>query len=425
MFDHYILKHTSRQLHTLVRLWSLDHPDRIRFDNIPDFSDLSYGQAIVPHADEILGKSRCCIFSLAGDFAYSLLSDSAQSDRKEISEWALIGPLRFDTPVFFQHSLSFQQIGVRERPSDYEEWLKTVPICSLKDLLSLLLLILNAGQPDDGSRTYITENQLLLTNCVNPEALNSISRQLARISFEHLEDGIVHNPWNHEARQALCIEHGDVEGLRKVLQEDYTGRLGTLAHTQLRQAIDMGIVTITIASRAAIRGGLHAETSFYLSDISIQNMEKCIDVETVKQIYNAAQFRYAELVRDLKKELPDDRPEMENEHISRCKDYIYTHLHGVLTVAEIADAIGLNANYLSTLFRRTCGVSLKEYILRRKIDLARNLLTYSNYSLTDIACYLGFSSPCHLSREFHRFAGQTPAKYRKMYAPEDFIKESL
>lgn len=421
MLDRYVCNYTADFLHTLIRIWSTAHPDSVRMDHIVDFSDMPFGPAAQEHAPDLLGERSCCIFSLAGDFAYCILV--SRNDSPE--EWALLGPLRFDAPVFFQHSLGFCQIGIHDRPEHYDDWLKSVPVCHLEDLISCLMLLLNAGQNEADPRRRITREQILVANCINPEKLDNVRREFAKTSFEQLEEGIVHNPWNHELRQTLCIEHGDVEGLRKVLQENFTGRFGTLARSPLRQAIDIGIVTITVASRAAIRGGLHAETAFYLSDISIQNMEKCSDVETVEQIYNDAQFHYAELVRDLKKELPEGNPKDENEHIAHCKDYIYTHLHGVLTVSEIADAIGLNASYLSSLFRKTCGVSLKEYILRRKIDLAKNLLIYSSYSLPDIAGYLGFSSQCHLIREFRRFTGQTPARYRKLYTPEDFIRDSL
>lgn len=240
-----------------------------------------------------------------------------------------------------------------------------------------------------------------------------------------MENGFAHNPYNHEVRECACVRRGDVEGLRRVLSEAYPGRYGKLSEDPIRQAINLGIVAITLTSRAAIDGGLHYETSFYLSDVFIQQMEACHDIITIESLYRNAELQYAQLVHELLVQKEGNMPVKENRHISHCKDYIFAHLHEKLTVQKIADAIGLEANYLSALFRKCENVSLKQFILHEKIELAKNLLAYSDYSYIHIATSLGFSSQSHMGAEFKKVIGMTPRAYRIANSEDDFVKESM
>lgn len=73
-----------------------------------------------------------------------------------------------------------------------------------------------------------------------------------------------HNPYDQEMREFGSIENGDLIQLEKSLQEDYDGTIGTLAKDPLRNLKNLGIVLVTLASRAAIRGGLSPEISIFL-----------------------------------------------------------------------------------------------------------------------------------------------------------------
>ena len=77
-------------------------------------------------------------------------------------------------------------------------------------------------------------------------------------------------------------------------------------------------------------------------------------------------------------------------------------------------------NFLTSLFHREEGISLYQYILAQKIDLAKNLLIYSDYSYIDIANYLGFTSQSHLGACFKAATGMTLREYRNRYKKETF-----
>lgn len=263
----------------------------------------------------------------------------------------------------------------------------------------------------------------------NQQVYTSLATSYYQQVFENRENEFVHNPYNHELRESAAIERGDEEELRMILTENFAGRYGNLSDDPLRNEINMGIVTITLASRAAIRGGMRYEEAFTLSDICIQQMEKCSDPQTVKQVYREAEYQYAHLVHEIKikerKEAGENfagkLPEVPNRHIEHCKDYIFTHLHGKLTVREIADSIGLEPNYLSALFHKCEKITLKQYIMREKINLVQKTLMYSPNTFTEIATYFGFSSQSHMGAEFKKITGMTPRQYRELYQKEDFL----
>lgn len=242
------------------------------------------------------------------------------------------------------------------------------------------------------------------------------------------ENDFVHNPYNHELREDEAIRHGDEEELRLILAEDFPGRFGVLAENPLRAEINLGIVNVTTASRAAIEGGLRYEKAYTLSDICIQQMEKCQTPEEVRKLYNDVKLQYARLVheaRESRENTPEEggssETDLTNWNVERCKDYICAHLHGKITVIEIAHAIGLDPNYLSSLFCKCEKITIKHYIMKEKIKLVQKALVHSSSSYADIAIYFGFSSQSHMGAELKKLTGLTPRQYRERYSKEDFL----
>ena len=104
-----------------------------------------------------------------------------------------------------------------------------------------------------------------------------------------------------------------------------------------------------------------------------------------------------------------------SKHINACKEYIYAHIKERITIKDLADALGVSASYLSRLFKKETGVSVSAYIRNRKIDMAKNLLRFSNDSMIEIANRLSFSSQSHFIQQFREVVGMTPKKYRDTY----------
>ena len=254
---------------------------------------------------------------------------------------------------------------------------------------------------------------------------NDVRKRYSELIFHNQEYQNAHNSYEAELREMESIENGDIERLEACWKamgarlDNGSVFFGTLAKDWSRNVKNLCIAVITLASRAAIRGGLEPEEAFSLCDCYVQELEECGDDGLLGQLALRAERHFAELVRDLRNGSPAARRRQGSPHINRCKDYIFAHLHDKITVQEIADALYLNPNYLSDLFKKYEGQTIQQYILKKKIRLAQNMLIYSDYSYSKIATYLGFASQSHMGTHFKKVTGMTLREYRNKYHIED------
>jgi AraC family transcriptional regulator, transcriptional activator of pobA len=99
-------------------------------------------------------------------------------------------------------------------------------------------------------------------------------------------------------------------------------------------------------------------------------------------------------------------------------DYFNTEtaLHkGLPTVQFIASEVNLSPNYLSDLLRNTTGNNAQQYIQNHLIEKAKELLTTTRFSISEIAYQLGFEYPQSFSKLFKKNTNQTPLEYRQSF----------
>lgn len=98
--------------------------------------------------------------------------------------------------------------------------------------------------------------------------------------------------------------------------------------------------------------------------------------------------------------------------VARAKKYIKENYKDELHLNKIANNIGISPNYLSTLFKKTEGISFTEYITKTKINHAKELLRDNKYKIYEISENLGYSNAYYFSRVFKKVTGLTPSEYR-------------
>ena len=126
-------------------------------------------------------------------------------------------------------------------------------------------------------------------------------------------------------------------------------------------------------------------------------------------IFAEMRVDYAQRMHDLRKN------NIISLHIRKCIDYIYDHLHEDLSVRSLAENVGLNQSYLSKLFAKETGTTIKHFVTRARIDTAENLLKYTEHSSSEISFALGFSSQSAFISVFRKENGMTPRQYRDKY----------
>lgn len=124
-------------------------------------------------------------------------------------------------------------------------------------------------------------------------------------------------------------------------------------------------------------------------------------------------FELVEEIADFSDSLEKNNAENEESIVEKAKSYIEKNMEKNLTRQEIADVLFLNQDYLGKLFKKSEGVSLKEYIWRVKIEKAKSLLRNTKLSVSVIAVRVGFTNFAHFSQVFKKNEGVTPVEYRK------------
>lgn len=87
-----------------------------------------------------------------------------------------------------------------------------------------------------------------------------------------------------------------------------------------------------------------------------------------------------------------------------------------ITLDSLADATHINKFHLSHIFTKHLGMSPINYLIRRRLQISRDLLTQTDHSIAQIASSTGFASQSYFSQVFKKNAGMSPNQYRKKHS---------
>ncbi len=104
---------------------------------------------------------------------------------------------------------------------------------------------------------------------------------------------------------------------------------------------------------------------------------------------------------------------IEADLMERAKKFIDDNYTQNINVFDVADAVFISEGYLSRNYAKKFNISPKQYILQKRISLAKNLLINSSLSSSEIALKVGFSNPQRFNDIFRKHIGLSPLEYRK------------
>ena len=234
-------------------------------------------------------------------------------------------------------------------------------------------------------------------------------REIAYLKYVNRENDFRHTYYDEEMKQYRLMQSGDYSGVEESAGMMLRNQNTNLSVDPVRNIKYLFIACVTITTRFAIEGGLDSETAYNTSDLYIRKVDDLWTIDEVMRLHREMFTFFTKLMAELKKESVFSKP------VLQCMDYIDTHLHMKISTSDLAGLVDLNRSYLSTLFKKETGNTIAEYILIRRIETAKQMLIYSEFSASQISEILSFSSQSHFIRHFRSFVGMTPREYVKLH----------
>ena len=278
-----------------------------------------------------------------------------------------------------------------------------MPLGSIIQILCTLNYVLNGEKRSLEDVTIYDFEQTNLEKTIENERFDKSYE--APTEYKSRE---IHNTLALEQALMQMISKGDVGALCEWLSHAPSVRGGVIANDALRQLKNTFIVTATLASRAAIKGGMSAEDALSLSD---EYIRKCELLSSGEQIINLQYHMVLEYTRRVERIRLGKTP---SKLLMQITNYVQHNLSKPVNVCELAKSMYISRTHLAAKFKQETGMTLTDFILIEKIEEAKRLLRYSDKSLSLIADYLGFSSQSHFTRAFKKYSGKTPREYRNL-----------
>ena len=98
---------------------------------------------------------------------------------------------------------------------------------------------------------------------------------------------------------------------------------------------------------------------------------------------------------------------------SKIKEYIHYNLDKDIKREDVASSVFMNPSYVSRMFKKAEGISLKDYIVQEKMAFARTLLQSSALPVSLVALKAGYSNFSHFSQVYKKMYGVSPTEERK------------
>lgn len=157
-------------------------------------------------------------------------------------------------------------------------------------------------------------------------------------------------------------------------------------------------------AQEALRLGVE---DYLLKPIAYDRLEQILGQIENKILLEEKKVDFSELAEDCTNEGSE-------EIVTQVKKIIAENLSvGNLQRDELAAMVHVSPGYLGRIFKKETGIALTDYISKKRISVAKQLLSKTNLSITDISARVGISYASYFTKLFKEQVGMTPQEYRQ------------
>ncbi len=112
--------------------------------------------------------------------------------------------------------------------------------------------------------------------------------------------------------------------------------------------------------------------------------------------------------------LPTNACGLAKHRQKQALDYIYASLDQAISLAALANLLGMSQYHFCKSFKQSMGMAPYQYVRRQRVERAKQLLEQKDLPIASIALQCGFSDQSHFTKQFRQLTGITPKAYREL-----------
>ena len=209
------------------------------------------------------------------------------------------------------------------------------------------------------------------------------------------------------------LPHEFIEKLNKLLNTNSYEKLEALMDT-LRSTIEENTYSFIEVYNTAEKLCLALKQYAEGMDIRMEEAVEGAAMDSLIKPDNILEFIHAFLqaVRSIFDSINHKKLSKNFEIMEQVKKYVNDNLHREISLYTAANAVHISPNYLSRIFKEETGINYIDYVMKCKIDKAKELLQDTNLSIEEITRRIGYTYAAYFRNKFKELTGKTPNEYR-------------
>ncbi len=229
----------------------------------------------------------------------------------------------------------------------------------------------------------------------------------AVISKFYEDENVVNRRYRIEGQLMEAVSRGEIEEARRCIKElgGVCANIRFLS-ADLKDQIAGAAIMRTVIRLGVIASGLNPVVIDYISQEYAQKMHHAVSADNLA-------YLQMELLERMCREVRKNREKRYSAGVKRALDYMDIHFGRAVTKRELAKIAGVSEQQLVKQFCRDTGMTIKQYLAKKRCDAAAELLEDSRLSIQEISAYVGYLDNNYFSKVFKANKGVSPQEYRR------------
>ena len=346
---------------------------------------------------------RNVVHRITDEFSCKYVAFFLEEDEEKKTKVVLIGPYVTEELDHIWLERFCQRTGI------HREWIPLLEsyfqkVAFLRDESLLFAAVTALGNRLWGEDNFTTES---VVSGVPESWLPLTTMPELRQAEDVVEDiRVVEARYSAENRLIEAVSQGQSRKAELMLAHTSQTNLEQRTPEKIRNTKNYTIILNTLLRKAAEQGGVHPLYIDRLSSEFARQIEKMTRQDDISAFWQEMAHRYCLLVK--KHSL-----KMYSPLIQKVISRVEFDLAGDLSLKANAQALNVNASYLSTLFKKELGMTLTEYVNGKRIEYAIFLLNTTKLSISMVGQRCGIQDDNYFTKIFKKYVGKTPKQFRQ------------